>query len=271
MNMSWFEGLFYGLVSGIAEFLPISSQAHQRLLMLLCGVDHRDPLRDLIVNLMLLISVYTVCKPLIEQRRQISAGRHIRGSSSGLEQRLLKNAAIPLLIGILLLRYILPVNENLFTTAIFLLINGVILYIPERMIHANKDARSMSLFDSLLIGTAGALSAFTGISRLGAMSAAATARGSARDKALNWALILCMPALILLAGINMISIFSAEGRMHITGSFFSYVFSAAGAYLGGYFGITLIKSVSNRTSMAFFAYYSWGAALLSFLLYLIVV
>ena len=36
-NMTWLESLLYGLLSGIAEFLPISADAHRHLFCLLTG------------------------------------------------------------------------------------------------------------------------------------------------------------------------------------------------------------------------------------------
>lgn len=276
MNMSWFEGLIYGLISGISEFLPISSHAHQRILMLLFGVESRDPVRDLLVHLAILLSVYSGCRGMIEHLRRETqqkarSGKYMHTARSHLDLRLVKNAAVPMLIGLLVLTYIFGLDGNLLVTALFLLINGIILYIPDRMMQGNKDARSMSVFDSFLIGSAGALSAFTGISRIGGTVSVAVARGADRQNALNWSLILCIPALIALSGIDVIRIFSAAGSLNVWGNFLSYLLSAAGAYFGGCFGIRLIKSLTVRIGLSGFSFYSWGAALLSFVLYLTVV
>ena len=274
--MNLLEGLIYGLVSGITEFLPISSHAHQRLLMLLFGVESRDPVRDLFIHVMLLISVFSGCRSITEQlrqsrNRQVHSNRFGQSSGSHAERRLVKNAAAPLVIGFLILNFVFKINESLLLIALFLLLNGIILFIPTRMMKANKDARSMSVFDSILIGIAGAFSAFTGISRMGFMTSVAVSRGADSEKALSWAFLLSIPALALLAGIDVIRIISTAGSVNFFANFFSYVFSAAGAYCGGYFGIMLIKSWSARTDLAGFSYYSWGTALFSFLLYLIVV
>ena len=50
MHMNWIESIIYGLISGAAEFLPISSKAHQDLSMLLFGISQTDPVRDFVVH-----------------------------------------------------------------------------------------------------------------------------------------------------------------------------------------------------------------------------
>jgi len=184
---------------------------------------------------------------------------------------LVKNATVPMVIGICVFTYIFKKIDRLPIVVIFLIVNGVLLYLPERMMIGNKDARSMTFFDSVLIGLMGALSAFTGISRLGAMMLVSHARGADRSKALNWSFALSVPALIILIIIDFFGI-ATGGAI---GSFWinlpGYLLSGIGAFFAGYLGIKLIKSFTARSGYGAFAYYSWGLALLTFLLYLAVV
>ena len=39
MDMNFFETCLYGLISGLAEFFPVSADAHQLLVRLLFGVE----------------------------------------------------------------------------------------------------------------------------------------------------------------------------------------------------------------------------------------
>lgn len=276
LNMSWLEGLIYGLVSGITEFLPISSQAHQRLLMQLFGAQHRDPVLDLFVHIALVMSLYSGCRSMIEhlrrERRQRLHNR--RGNSQTarilMDERFVKNAALPMLIGILVFSYTFKTDTDLLSAAAFFLINGIILFASGRMMQGNKDVRSMSYFDSLLIGGFSALSAFTGISRVGCTTSASIARGADRQHALNWALLISIPALLLLAGIEILKIISGGFLFNFWSNFFSYLLSACGAYIAGFYGLRLMRFLAVRIGFSGFAYYCWGASLLSFLLYLMV-
>ncbi len=274
--MNWLESLIYGLVSGFSEFLPISSRAHQDLLLLLFGVEGHDPIRDMLVHATMLLSVYSGCRSMLEQiRRESSVRVHNRTrtmkSNRGFDLRLVKNATIPLLIGMLILAYIVGKEQSLIWTSLFLLVNGVFLFIPERMIRANRDARTMSFFDSLLLGIFSALSIVPGFSRVGCGVSVTISRGAEPKKALQWVLLLSIPAIILLVVIDLVTIFSFEGIGLFWGNLFGYILSAIGAYIGGYLSILFMKFFAERSGFYDFSYYCWGAALILFILYLTVV
>ena len=50
--------------------------------------------------------------------------------------------------------------------------------------------------------------------------------------------------------------------------FVKYLFSAVVAGISAYFAILLMRFLAVNTGFAGFAYYSWGAALFAFILYL---
>lgn len=274
--MSWFESIVYGLVSGISDFLPISSQAHQSLLLQLFGDLNRDYVRDLFVHIALLLSVFSGCRNTIDQlrREQILRQRNRRtrtGTGSLLEIRLMKNAAIPMVLGLLITSYISSKGTSLIWLSVLLIINGIVLYIPERMLQGNKDERAMTGLDSLLFGVSGALSALPGISRTGTMLSVLSSRGIGKQKALNWVLLLSAPALGAWIGLDIINIFSASAGNPFWANFGGYILSGISAYIGGYVGISVMRILRQRTGYSGFAYYSLGAALFTFILYLTVV
>lgn len=278
MIINWFESILYGFISGIAEFFPISSRAHQRILMQLFGIDHKDPLMDLVVHLSLLFSIFFSCRVLLEQyRRELSMStrgrRGIRHNTNlRMDMQLIRKATLPMIIGIVLLTYIIGSHEtSLLLTSVFLVLNGMILFLPERMMQGNKNAGSMSAFDSILIGIAGSLSALCGISRIGCSVSAAVVRGAKRQNGFTWALLLGIPALITLCVLDVVNLFSQLGTIQLWGNFFSYVLCAITAFCGGCAGIRMMKFLITRISLSGYAYYSWGAAVFSFIIYLTVV
>ncbi len=277
MQISLIESLLYGFVSGIAEFLPISSHAHQRILMQIFGIENRDPLMDLMVHMALLASILFSCRVLIGQlrREQAISMRSSRGlrhnTTARMDIRLIRQAMLPMIIGIVLLTYITGSNQGLPVTAIFLLINGIILFLSERMMQGNKSSVAMSAFDGIFIGISGSLSAFSGISRMGCTITASVMRGAKRQSALNWALLLGIPALITLCVLNAIMLFAQLSTVVLWGNFLSYLFSTLAAFCGGCISIRLLRFFVTRVSLTGYAFYSWGAAIFSFLIYLTVV
>ena len=271
--MNWLESLIYGLISGVSEFLPISSSGHQQILLSLFGINERDPVRDLFTHLAMLLAIVISNKSLIDLvKRERSVSRKNRNSvrqnmRALLDWRLVRNSVLPLLITMFLLRFIISPSNSLLITVIFFAINGFILYLPNRMMQGNKDARSMTGLDSTLLGCSGAISIFPGISRLGCTYSVAVIRGADRKHAVSWSLILSIYALAIICVLDLFSIFST-GAPGFWGNLFTYILSGITAYLGSNLSISAIRFLVVRPSNNGFAYYSWGASLFTFILYL---
>lgn len=275
MNMNWLESLIYGLLSGISEFLPISSAAHQQILLHLFGIEARDPVRDFFVHIAILAAVITTCKPFLElvKREQSLRNRNSRSVTHNFaalqDWRVVQGAIVPMLIAMLFLRYIIKFPGNLLISALFLLINGVILFLPERMVQGNKDARSMSALDSILIGLSGALSVFSGLSRVGCTYSVSIARGAAKKHAFTWALLLSISALVCLSFMDIVAMFSGVS-VAFWSNLFTYILSGITAFFGCYISISAMRFLVARPSNNGFAFYCWGVSLFSVILYLTV-
>lgn len=274
--MSFFESLLYGFVSGLTEFLPVSSQGHQAILLRLFGLSYREPARDVFVHIAILLSLVTGCKPafdslLREQRLASGASRRRRGDRRGVyELRLFRSAVLPLIIGLICYVFLRSVEKSLFVLSLVFIVNGILVIVPEYTRHGNKDGRFMSGWDALMIGIFGAFSAVPGISRIGSMNLYTTMRGVDRSHSLNWALLLSVPALLLFMFFDIVNLFTIPMGTISFVSVLLYFVSAIAAYCGGYFSILLMRYLSVHTGYAGFAYYSWGAAMFTFVLYLIV-
>ncbi len=275
--MNIFEYLLYGLVAGFAEFMPVSAQGHKGLLRQILGLPEKLPLLELMIHIGVLLSLFIACKPAIARlqhenqlmRRSASRRSHRQEGRGIYELRLLRSATVPMLLGMLLLFATEDMWKNLMYLSAFLLINGVIIFVPEYMRQGNKDARSMSGLDSLLMGLFSALSVFPGISRVAVTLSFAVARGAQRQRAYQWVLLLSIPALILLVLLDVIGLFTVGIGLFSFGILVYYLLAGFAAFAGGYLAITLMRFLTVRTGFTGFAYYCWGAALFTFILYLI--
>ena len=272
--MNWLESLLYGAVSGVTEILPISSFAHQQILLKMFGKSGISPVQSLLIHIALLLSVITGCRTSLEQIRRTNHAqrvdrRSLRNSSNLLETRFLKNAALSLLFVYFILMRLVAFNVNMLVLAIFSFLNFLVLLLQTRMMRGNKDERTVSFFDSLAIGISGAAAVLPGVSRVGAMLTTGTACGIEKQKLTNWILLLNIPALLLLTLSDVIDMF-ANGSQTGTG-FWSCVFSMAGAYVFGLVGIHLFKSATHRKDFSGFAFYSLGVMMFALFLYLSVV
>ncbi len=272
--MDWLESILFGFVCGLTEFLPVSAQAHEALLLKMFGTS-ATPLLHLVIHCAALLALYQNCAEYIGQISQemrllkVPPRRRKRQPERTkiLDMRLLRTAAIVLALGFFAYPIFSAWSSNLQIIAAVLVINGIILYIPMHMATGNKDSRSMSQLDAVLLGLAGVLGVIPGISRIGVLIGAGIARGADKEQSLRWSLLLSIPALLILVGLD------AYAMMTVGPGAFSIVqllFTAAAAFGGSYCGIRMMHFLAVRAGFSGFAYYSWGAALFSFIMYLTV-
>ena len=271
--MNILKSLIYGLISGLTEFLPVSSGGHQTLLREILGISDSEPLRDILIHISLLIAILICCGTYIEKlRRDQRTGRNRRtrhfDSSTSYDLRMIKTACTTMLAIMLIGSFLDDFSCGLAFTALFYVVNGLIIYIPEHLPQSNKDASRMSAFDSILIGFCGALSIFPGMSRVGCALSCALVRGADRQKALNWVLIMGIPALVLMIIFDLISIFTVGIGVLTFQAVLGYILSAIAACGAACCGIYIMQFITMRSGISAFGYYCWGMALLSFILYL---
>ena len=274
MDMNFFESCLYGLFSGLAEFLPVSPEAHQVLLRQLFGIEGKLPLLNLLVHIGVLLAVFYGGRDTLHrlyreyQLRKTPRKRRRRPSDaqSAADISLLKTAMLPLLLGSLI--YIKSQNWQLspHVVAPLLFLNGIVLYIPMYLPAGNKDARSMSPLDGLLIGISAMLAVFPGISRIAATTSVAAARGAEPQHGYRWGMLLAIPALAVLILFDLIAIVTigleGVGFMAII----QYLISGITAFVGAYLSILLARNIMQKSGIFVFSYYCWGAAIFTFIL-----
>ena len=273
--MSVFESILYGIVSGLAEFLPVSTQGHQAIMLRLFGQDFREPIRDLLVHLAAMTGLLFSCKNLLTRlrREQLVLSRSRRKRTYDFhgiyDLRLVKTAVFPMIILLAVYHQTAGMESNPLRLAVSFLINGILLMIPEYMRQANKTGRSMSGFDGILMGIFSGLSFIPGVSRIGVGMGIMSVRGAERGSSMNWALLLSIPALAVWIIFDFIHLFSiGVGAITFFG-FVTYLLSAGFAFFGAIIGISFLRFLAEKTGFSGFAYYSFGAAMFTFVLYLI--
>ena len=273
--LQWFQSLVYGLICGFTEFLPVSSQPHAVLLDRLFGVSDLGGILRLAVRIGVLLSLLLQFRPQISRisRERRLAAEPLRrrkrqpDAFSLMEFKLLRTAAIPMLLGFIAYPWVGVYGDRLWVIALALVLNGIFIYAPQYMARANKDARHLSGVDGLLIGLGGAVAVIPGVSRVAMLHSAASMRGTDRQYGIQTALLLCIPALILQLVFDSIVTFSALPAITFL-TIICIVTAFAAAVFTSYFSIQFIRFLSVNAGFSGFAYYSWGAAMLAFVLYL---
>ena len=275
--MSFFTAIIYGFISGITEILPVSSQGHQALMRYLFGAETRIPLLEILVHtgalLALLFSCSEVLKQLRREQRTLSSRyrkkKRQKDNKNLYELRLMKSSAIVLFLALFTYYSTKKFENSLTFVMIFWLVNAFILFIADHMPRGNRDARTMSALDGVVMGLLGAVSVLPGISRTGMITSYAVARGADNDTSANWALLLGIPALIFYILFDLVALISVGSGVQTMAAAAVCFLSGGAAFAGCYFGISLLKLIINQSGLSKFAFYSIGVTMFSFAIYLI--
>lgn len=274
MELNTFEHLVYGFVSGLTEILPVSERAHSALLLKVLGAKGISGLPVLLIRIAVLAAIYTSSRPqLVKMSRarrlsRIPKKRRKRPLDlpSLMDSRFLMTMMLPVILVLVLYGQLLKVRFSLFAVAGLLFLNGIILYIPQFLPGSNKDARSLSRVEGLVMGLGGSLSVLPGLSGVGACISVGSVCGVERSYALNMTLILNM---IYLGGMAVYDVLGLI-RTGLEGLTFQwimiYIFAAAAAFVSALLAIRLMRALASSRGYSVFSYYCWGIALFTFIL-----
>lgn len=274
MNFSWFQSLLLGITTGLTEILPVSVQAHNRILIKFMGRGAPPALMNLCLHFGVLAAIYLSCHPhilkMMRARNMAKIPKKKRkrplDTRSLMDLRLLTTMLVPIVLMLLVWRRVEAVSSNMIIMATCLFLNGLVLYIPQFLPSSNKDCRMLSRVEGLLMGLGGTLFAVPGLSGMGAALSVASVTGVERKYGLNMILLLNMG---IMAGkmiydvLDLIS--SGVGQLSAT-IMLSYLLAAAASFLSAFLAVKVLRVLSEGKGYGHFAYYSWGLAMFTFIL-----
>lgn len=277
MELSWFQSCVYGLFSGLLDMIPVSADAHRVLMLKFFGVKASSDLMGLLIHIAMFAALYYSSQNhLIRMKRARALARVPKRKRkrpldirSMMDWSMLKTMLIPAILGVFLRQYTVSLQGNLMLISLFLFVNGLILYVPQFFPTSNRDSRTLSRIEGLLMGLGGAISAIPGISAMGATTSIASVCGVDRTYGLNMAL---MMNLGITLGLIVLDILSLLGNGFGTFSFvilIQYLLSAAAAFGGAMLGIRWMRRLAAGNGFSLFGVYCWGLALFTFILNLI--
>lgn len=274
MEWNWLGSILYGIVAGVFEFLPISAESHQVLASHLMGLPAVPGGLSLGVHLggalAVIVSFYSYMERLRREQKisAIAPRRRKRQPdvASLMEIRLLKVAVIPAVLSCVAAPFLRNLVSLRWAVALLTALNAFVVLLPQYTRTANKDSRSLSGLDALLIGLSGILGAVPGLSRVGMMTTVGSLRGADRTFTLNFTYLLSLPVLIGLAVGDIWMLLSGTG----TGiGFLPGALALLASFGAGLSGIRFMQFLAVRVGYSAFAYYGWGLSMMIFVLYLI--
>jgi undecaprenyl-diphosphatase len=256
------EALILGLVQGITEFLPVSSDGHLALAEHLLGLRQRGAVSGIFVDVA--VHVATLAAIIIAFREPIArlmAGV-MRGEKDALgDLGLYAVASVPAAVtGLLVRDRVGALYESLpFVGAAFVFMGFVLWSARGRM--GGERARPTAL-EALAIGIGQAAAIAPAISRSGCTITVALWRGMDPIRAAEFSFVLGVPAI---AGAALLELRDLRGGVAEVGAA-SLATAFAAAFLSGLLAIALLRRLLRARAFHRFAPYLWALGALTLLL-----
>ncbi len=266
--MDLFQAILLGIVQGLTEFIPISSSAH--LIIIPWLFDWRDPglAFDVALHLGTLVALlWFFASDWVRLIRAGLASIVERKVGDDVDRRLAWWIAIGCIPGALVGALAESKIEELFhqpdaphnpvpmiVMGVIIALLGAALFIAERIAQHQREMKTLSLKDALIIGCAQALAIFPGVSRSGATITAGLFLDLKRETAARFSFLLSAP---IIAGAGAKSIFNLlrDGLTAAELIFFGVGFLSA--MISGYLCIKFLLRFLQRNSTDVFVYYRW--------------
>jgi len=255
-----FKALILGIVQGLSEFLPISSTGHLIVIPELLGWDGLVSSLSFDVALHLGTTLAVLAFFWRDWMRLVRA--FITNLSSGPSQVfaekdsrlfvLLILGSIPAgVLGFLIQEQVETSLRDPVYVALALIIFAFVLAWADT-IKGNRQADKISIFDSIFIGVAQAISLFPGVSRSGATITAGLLRGLSREEATRFSFLLSTPIVVGAAAFKFKELFVEGG---FQGGADLFLVGGVAAAVSGWFAIKwLLKFVQTNSFKPFVIY-----------------
>lgn len=278
MELNWLQSILFGLVSGAADIIPVSGQAHRLLLLKFFGVNQMPNLLALVLHLSVAAALYLSSQGQFVRMNRARALARIPkkkrkrplDTRSMMDWSLIKTMLVPTVIGLLLNSRVRGWSVNMFLIAGMLFLNGLILYIPQFLPTSNRDSRTLTRLEGVLMGLGAGASVLPGISTVGIMVSIASVCGIERLYGLNMTFIVKLFFLIGLMVYDVLAIIT-DGLGGLTVMLLAqYLFTGLLSFGASMFAIRLLRRLAPEHGFHTFGVYCWGLALFTFILNLVV-
>jgi undecaprenyl-diphosphatase len=266
--MSWWQAAFLGLVQGLTEFIPVSSDGHLSAAeMLLPNFSQVGVLFDVMTHIGTLVAVLVYFRAFLkEEAARLFAPEPAQRRPAWELAGAIVLAMVPTgLIGILLKGYVERVKKDPDFVGAMEIVSGALLALAFLVRRNGKDREAMRRTDALLIGAAQGLAVLPGLSRSASTIAVALMLGYSGRWAATFSFLLVIPAILGAAGLELFSAWRERGLAFFSGPEFPrYLLGAIVAGLAGYATIGWMIRLAASRHIHLFAIYGllFGLALI---------
>lgn len=270
--MEIISSIVYGIVQGLAEFLPISSSGHLVILHSILPLDIVSDLGfDVVLHFGTLFSLIVYFRSEIIRYIRAFFQSFVRWNIRGnADQRIAWWIAIGTIpaaaIGFAVEGVIESAFRSVWVVVATLAIGGVLFLIVEKWASHRRDLSEAGAGSAIWIGFAQAIALIPGVSRSGITIIAGLTAGLKREAAARFAFLLSMP-IILGAGIKKTAEMLQSGAVAENWGIYAIGFLASA--ISGYLAVAYLLAFLRTKPLTVFAYYRFGLSALLILLLVI--
>ena len=273
--MSILSAVFWGIIQGLGEFLPISSSGHLAIMQNIFGMESTDGMFtfNILLHLGTLIAVFIIYWHDIWELvpaffgliSKIAKGKR-RFLDWSLEERfcvLILVATLPLAIAVLLDDYVDILSGYTKIIGCILILNGCMLLFSDYIASLRRTVKSPGEIKprhALFVGFIQLLAILPGLSRSGSTITGGLLMGFERKDAVKFSFILSIPAIL---GANIFSVGDIIKNPIASTDVAAYLAGMLAAMLVGIAAMKLLIYISKKSNFRFFGFYCMAAGLVA--------
>lgn len=193
------EAILLGVVQGLTEFLPISSNAHVRIVSAIAGWGDPGAAFTAVTQLgtelaVLLFFARDILRIATAWCSSLPACRWPEDPDARMGWLVIVGSLPIVLLGLALEHPIDSAFRDLRLIAVNLILFGLILGLADRLARSHRDLHDLTLPHGLAYGFAQAMALLPGVSRSGGTITAGRLLGYSREAATRFAFLLAIPA-----------------------------------------------------------------------------
>ncbi len=207
--MTILDGVLQGIIQGLTEFLPVSSDGHLALFQHFFGLSGENALFfTVMLHVGTLLAVFiafykTIWKMIVEGFRMIGdiftgkfSYRQANEERKGVIMILI--SLVPLLAFYFVKDYFTMLSEDgdILVEGFCFLFTGTLLFLADRCVKGRKTAKDMTVREGLRIGFFQGFAALPGVSRSGSTISVGLLSGFSREFMVQFSFIMGIPAIM---------------------------------------------------------------------------
>ncbi len=265
--MHLIEAILFGIVQGITEFLPVSSTAHIIITELLLGYNFPGLAFEIYLHI---ASVFAVILYFRRDLWGVMNGFIKYFNEKNAENRVHFMFGIYIIVatvitgglGVLLKDIVEEVMKTPVFIAGALTVTGTgLIFIERFQNYGNRTEKSMTFWDSIIVGLAQTLAVLPGISRSGSTLIASLWLGLERNTAVRYSFLLVIPVIL---GSTVLAVGEVTGDMWAAIGTGPLIVSFIASFVFSWVGIVWLIDFLKRGRLLYFAIYCY---LVAFLVY----